>query len=500
MPRLSDEKRRELAKRFQSGESPSNLADEFGVHRTSVYRIGQMDVEDFAAVRSPMSEFGVTGLNRFGGDVMEDYLRPWQQLSTMVPLVKEMLDNPIIAAVMFAIEMMFRQASWIVTPASEENVDLEAAEFLEGCKDDLSHTWDEHLSQVLSMLGYGFAPFEVVYKRRLGPDKDPASHFDDGLIGWRKFAFRAQDTVYKWEFDDAGGIQGMVQSAPPDYTEHTIPIEKMILYRTTAAKNNPQSRSALRATYIPWYYAKNFQEIEGIAAERMGAGMPVVYLGDDIPKGSDSDAVGYAKQVVRDTRADSQMGIVFPYPKMMSSGDKAGRGILFEFESPKAQSMFDFAKPIERYNQQMSQTLLAQFIFLGISERGTQSLAVRATDFFTQAIEGWLESIADTLNQFAVPRLFRLNATKFGNISDYPSFMVDKIGQIDVDRLFAAVEKAYNTGFITPRPGDERLVRQVLEFPELTKEAEKEERQQEEMPEEKPPEEEIDLGNEQEPE
>jgi len=354
------------------------------------------------------------------------------------------------------------------------------------------------------MLGFGFAPFEVVYKRRLGQDRDISSHYDDGLIGWRKFAFRAQDTVSEWLFDDAGGVQGMVQSCAPDYKRVEIPIEKMILYRTTAAKNNPQGISALRTSYIPWYYAKNFQEIEGIAAERTGCGLPIMYLGSDIPK--DSTALDFAKQVVRDTRVDSQMGIVIPYPKMISSGDKAGKGILFEFVSPTAMSQFDFKSPIDRYNQQISQTLLAQFIFLGISERGTQSLAVRATDFFTQAIEGWLDGIADTLNLFAVPRLFKLNATKFGNITDFPRFSVDKIGQIDVDKLFGAIEKATNTKFLKPRPGDERTVRQLLEMPEMSAEDEEKELEEYENPEPEPvppvmvpvKQEEVDLGKQEE--
>jgi len=31
-----------------------------------------------------------------------------------------------------------------------------------------SHTWEDFVVEALSMLGYGFAPHEIVYKRRLG--------------------------------------------------------------------------------------------------------------------------------------------------------------------------------------------------------------------------------------------------------------------------------------------------------------------------------------------
>jgi hypothetical protein len=40
-----------------------------------------------------------------------------------------------------------------------------------------------------------YSLFEIVYKRRKGMDNKVPSKFDDGKIGWRKFAPRAQEIV-----------------------------------------------------------------------------------------------------------------------------------------------------------------------------------------------------------------------------------------------------------------------------------------------------------------
>ena len=456
--------RLEIGRAKLSGKDPKELAAQYGLGLTTVYRYAD-EAESFQQ-GGTFTEFGVSGLNRFGGSIQEDYDKSWRSLKDLVAVVKEMMDHPIVGAAMFTIEMSVRRAEWTVTPGGDSANDVAAAEFLEQCMHDMSHAFDDHIAQVISMFAYGFAPFEITYKRRLGRGRTPSSKFEDGRIGWRKFAFRSQDTLTpgkEWLFDEAGGIQGLYQQAPPDYKERFIPIERLLLYRTTSAKNNPQGRSSLRSAFSPWYYSKNLTNVEAISAERMGAGLPVIYLGEGTSKKGDASDFGYAKQVVRDTRADEQAGLVFPYQKQGADG----KGILFELVSPPAKGNVDFHQTITRHNQQIAQSLLAQFIFLGLSEYGTQALATELKSTFAEAVTGWLKNIAATLNSFAVPRLFALNNF---NVEILPELSPGDVGDIDVRTLIESVSRAADSGVLQIDEGTERRIRSALRIPQRDEE------------------------------
>jgi hypothetical protein len=44
------------------------------------------------------------------------------------------------------------------------------AEFVKSVLKDMDHTLDDHIAEALSFLSYGFSWFEVIYKRRVGPE------------------------------------------------------------------------------------------------------------------------------------------------------------------------------------------------------------------------------------------------------------------------------------------------------------------------------------------
>ena len=217
-----------------------------------------------------MRILGRSGLNRQGGHVYEEQLAKLSG-SRAVKVYQEMRDNDsIIGAFLFMIKMLIRKVKWTVKPASEDKADTEAAKFVEECLKDMSHTQEDLMAEILSMLVFGWSFFEIVYKRRSGPGKDPTkrSRYMDGKIGWRKIEIRSQDTLDRWEFGDDGGVMGMWQSAPPSYERVFIPIEKALLFRTESAKNNPEGRSLLRNAFRDWYYKKRIQELEAIGIER----------------------------------------------------------------------------------------------------------------------------------------------------------------------------------------------------------------------------------------
>ena len=199
---------------------------------------------------APFSEIGVSGLLRTSGTgyVFEEFLAELSSYKQK-QVYREMRDNDaVIGAMFFALEMILRRSEWRVEPAKGKKGD-QYGEFVKSCMTDMSMTWEDFIAECVSEFAFGFALFETVYKRRQGHDGKKPSRFDDGLIGWRKFAPRAQESILYWIWDDEGGLQGAVQLAAPDYRTVPIPIEKLLLFRTTSSKNNPEGRSLLRNCY-----------------------------------------------------------------------------------------------------------------------------------------------------------------------------------------------------------------------------------------------------------
>jgi len=416
------------------------------------------------AKRNLYSELGVTGLARWGDLIYEEWL-PELKGDKAIKVYREMSDNdPIVGAILFAIKMLCRQVSWRVEPASDKNEDREAAQFLESCLTDTSHSWQDLISEILSFLVYGFSFFEIVYKRRMGDNRDPSrrSKYNDGRIGWRKISIRAQDTLYSWEFDEEGGVQAMLQLAPPDYQIRRIPIEKALLFRTESAKGSPQGRSILRNAYRPWYFKKNIEMIEGIGIERDLAGLPVAWVPLNIANPT-SEKERTARQAFRDLvtkiRRDQNEGIVMPL-----AYDEHGNKLYdLTLLSTGGKRQFDTTAIIQRYDQRIAVTVLADFILLGMQKVGSYALASSKTSLFAVAIGTFLDEIESVFNTHAIPRLFKLNGFKLDKL---PSLKHGDIETPDLEELGNFVSKLSGAGMeLFPDEQLENHLRKVANLP-----------------------------------
>jgi hypothetical protein len=417
----------------------------------------------------PMIELGATGLKRSAGYVNEEFL-PALRGRKAVQVFREMSENdPIVGALLFAVDRLLRQLDWRVEPASHKKEDKEAAEFLESCMNDMSHTWDEFITEVLTMLPFGWSWHEVVYKKRVGPwEKDPRkrSRYTDGKIGWRKLPIRSQETLQRWLFDDRGGIKGMVQLPPPKYEQIVLPIERSLLFRVTSVKNNPEGRSFLRNAYRPWYYKKRLEEIEGIGVERDLAGLPVAKVPHDYlsaKKGTDKHKMVEAfRKMVRSVRRDEQEGVVIP-----AAYDQDTKQPLFDFSllNSGGGRTFDTNSIIQRYEQRILMTVLADFIMVGHQQTGSYALHTDKTGLFRASINSVSQAIADVLNRYAVPRLFAVNGMK---LQELPQFVPGDVDPPDLNQLAGFMGQMANAGVQWfPDPVLEKFIRKAARLPEL---------------------------------
>lgn len=373
------------------------------------------------------NEIGATGLNRSNdGQVSEEFL-PNLQGRKAIEAYKEMSENdPTVGSVLFAIYMLCRGVKWEV----EENQDAQDpegdAQFLTECMEDMAHSWAEHITEVLTMLPYGWSWFETVYKQRNGyqPEtaKIPSSKHSDGKIGWHKFAIRAQESLDSWKFGDDGGVEAMVQRPAPNYDERIIPIQKSLLFRTTSVKGNPEGRSALRSAYRPWYFKKNIEEQEAIGIERDLAGIPFAEVDAEILMDSATDeqkaVLAVIVDLVKKIKRNKNEGVVWP----VQYDERGNKLYTLSLLNSGGTRSYDTNAIIGRYDQRITMTLLADFILLGHEKVGSFALSSDKTDLFAVAIGAFLDMMEAVYNTYAVPRLLTLN----GMDTEHPPKLVHK--------------------------------------------------------------------------
>lgn len=408
-------------------------------------------------------EIGRVGQRRYGGIFYEEFLSELRGRKGAEVFTEMSNNDETIGAILFAIEMLVRQASWNVEPGGSTAKDREAAEFVKSCMDDMQQTWIDTISEILSFLTYGWSFHEIVYKRRMGRTKDnrTSSKYDDGLIGWMKLPIRSQETLYQWEYDDQDNLIGMTQMPPPDFGLITIPINKAMLFRTRSRKDNPEGRSILRTAYRSWYFKRRIQEIEGIGIERDLAGLPVITTpeGMDIWDKDDEDMNAIRtglEAMVKNIRRDSTEGLVLPF------------GYTFELTSTGGSRQFDTNSIIARYDTKISQTVLADFIQLGHESVGSFALSSDKTNLFSMAICAFLDIICQTFNSQGIPALIDINGDHFAGVTDYPRLTHGDIEDVDLATVATFIKDMTSIGVIIPDESLEDYVRQLGKLPKRT--------------------------------
>lgn len=401
--------------------------------------------------RVDLSAVGTTGLKRMGGIIREEYLRELRGPQGQSIYTEMSTQDAVLGGVLFAIEMLIRGMDWPVVPASQDPVDLENAEFVEGALRDMETPWKDLLSEILTFLVYGWCLLEVLWKLRQGEQDDPTrrSAFDDGLIGWRDWQIRSQDTLDRWEFDEEGNVTAMVQVAEPDFRPRVIPLDKCLLFRTTTRKGSPEGRSVLRTAYREWYLKRHIETMEAIGAERDLAGLPVMGVPAELLRPDASpEEKALAEQcmkIVTNVRNDEQGGILLPLEY-----DENGHP-LYELRLLTAggQRMFDTDKIITRKENRMAASLLADFILLGQQAVGSFALASEKTRLFSFAIAAWADVICSVVNRRAIPRLLRLNGKEWS--AGPPTLQHGDIETVDPKALAEFIAAAASAGGpITP--------------------------------------------------
>lgn len=424
---------------------------------------------------------GSSGLREAAGIITEERLPLLRGMRELL-LYREMADNnPIVGMILRAMKTWIMDGKWSVEQSRDTQQAAEAAWLIESCMDDMSHPWDMGIYNGLSHIDMGFSLAEICYKRRLGGQdaSEPLtrSRYNDGYIGWRKFAYRSQDTLDRWEFTGDGSLAGMWQNIPPNvcrpggsqgmHGKFFIPIQKAVLFRLPGYNDSPQGRSILRNAVTTYNDLRHFNDIENIGAEKDLVGMPHMTLPEEFFKPDAEEWMVEARRVWKEVaglmRRNALECVITPPEK--NSEDKPTGYALKLLQSGGTRQM-DIDKIIRRKESRIAISMLAEFALVGIESGGGMDgggVVDSKKDAFSLSLNAIPRAMATVLNHFAVNPLCRINGIQ---PEDYPTICVSDVSAPSLEQMADFVMKITNAGMLMYDVGVERKLREMGGLPQ----------------------------------
>jgi hypothetical protein len=241
-----------------------------------------------------------------------------------------------------------------------------------------------------------------------------------------------------------------------------IPVEKAILFRTKTTKNNPEGRSIFRNAVSDYYYYKRICSIEAIGIERDMTGLitmevPPAILHPDAPPREKALLASLSKMLGELKRDEREFAIV----PSETTPDGKPTGYKFKLLSTGGQRQINTNEVKKGYKVGMLQSVLAQFVELGMSSTGSFALASTQTDLFAVALGSFLDTFAATINRSAIGKLMELN-----NVPSeiWPKIVHGDLERVSLGELGTYVQALAGAGQL---PEDEAIKRKLLEIAKL---------------------------------
>ncbi len=394
----------------------------------------------------PSTTIGITALNRSGNFVMEDFLTRLQGRRGMQTYREMSMNDGVIGGVLNQINLRLRTAKWHVRAMDDSAQSQRLKRIVEKSLSGGSLPWNYTVSDMTSMLTFGWALFEQQY-----------TSDEEGDIILGGLPFRGQTSLDSWNFNDKNEVLAFVQRPPNSSKSFTIPLKNCLHLTTTPSINNPEGTSILRTCYRSWVYKKTLEDIEGIGMERDMAGVPMLEFTDeafDPLATANAKVIDYAEKIVTNVAKNQMQGLVI-YPGMKFS--------LVQGHQPTS----EIGRAIGRYNQAISISLASQFMTVAFEARGSGTVAEEYNDLMLDTFDMWLSIMVDMFKSQIVRRLKIYNGLDKAEVDVVPT----KLAQRDLVDFAAFMSRLVRNGVIIPDDKLEDQIRYELNLPDLDKDS-----------------------------
>lgn len=385
---------------------------------------------------------GADGWNMLVDDLAEEVsaLR-WP---SSVTTYEQMRRDPQITAVLSAIMLPIRRATWQVDPnGARPEVVMVVAEDLglpiAGGADDPAPTrrrgvkWSKHLRLALLELVFGHSAFEQRYD------------IVGGQARLAALSERLPATISQIVVNANGSLREIEQFALTASKARPIPADRLVWYAHDLEGAHWQGRSLLRSAYAPWLYKREMLKVLATSSRRYGTGVP----GVEAPAGATPGQVLEAQRLASAVRVGETAGVGLPPGFKYTLTGLSG-------------STPDTLGFIKYLDGQIAKAPLAQFLDLGSTETGSRALGSSFVDFFTLALQATADEIADTATDQIVLDLVDLN---WGADEPAPRVVCADVGSIHAVTA-EAISALMEAGALQADPELESYVRKEWKLPQ----------------------------------
>lgn len=421
-----------------------------------------------------LHEIGVPGFRGWYGFIQEEFIPALQGQAGRRALREMSMNCAIAASMLFVAEMILRASP----PSIEENPSghpdaTTDAEFLRSVLfEDMESDFDAFISNWRSTLVFGWADFEMVLKRRIGPNEtDPfrQSKFSDGLYGLRNLEIRAQETLYRWLFDEHKHVLGWIQQDQDTGQYYKLPADYLLHFQPFEDKGSPEGRSMLRPGWIHYVHLKNILPAEASGIDRELNGLPVIYA--PIEKIANAEWKTATETQLQAIRANKQAGLLLPSDPWLDADGKPTSLPRYKAElmSASGSRAINTSEVVLRHEQAIARLMISEFLMLGSTASGSRALSTDKTDMYEFALNGFAKSIAAPFNRKLIPFFWRINGKPPESMPHMKPGKVDRVAAETVAKIFESLSRAGASTF--PDDNLENWIRDQVGAPEKPVEA-----------------------------
>lgn len=417
--------------------------------------------------RFQLSEQGYTGLKISNGLIYEELKRELTFPQSIVTYKQMGYDSAIASALLYYESMMLK-AKFTFKPHPKANEQEKLyADYLEECRDDMTHSWQDFIQELSSINQYGFSVHEIVLRKRLF---SKGSKYNDGKIGWEKLPIRSQESISKWLYSEDNrellGVQQTVAVSGKNGKvllsqkgkEINLPREKFLLFRLGKRKDSPFGESPLRSCYFAWKYKTTIEEHEAVGVQRDLQGIPHAEVPPQI-MAADAPPEAQAQyqtwlNLVRNIHNNEQAGLVTPLIYDPDTKQPLYKFSLLKNDGGKA---YDTTEIKNYYVNAIFTALSADVLIMGQGSTGSYALGSIKGTLSAIAIEAKLREICNVINQHLIPLTAKYNNW---NMSRLPTLEVDDLESVSMEEFSKFVQRVGAVGYL---PKNRDVVNKILD-------------------------------------